>query len=398
MKVDQLKTIIKECIKHVLKEEEFVDPFTGEVAPGPRDRIPGEENDKQKNSQWEYIDNGFYKISDQLAKKLNVGKLPGAGMEKLVKAPTGFKTQNGYVWLAMTRVNQKPVWSIRDSGGWKLDKGLAVLEESHIDLDTGSENSQWIHQKGSDYEIWGVVLNKNKGGGEMTLTFTSYNGSKSGKAAMKSTKNWYPIPEKISSSEVPDFAKDKIKQQLIRLGKSAQVSERRALVEPDIDKDREFKTDPVMAAVNLEEVSKPYKFIVVGQGSGNVYYVSNSDSLEKTLEEFKDETVRTGEDADSVGHTNPKIVQSGEGYLGIEVPSSDEGHFLVIDINSSNPIVQQEIKDLNLIKYADEYLKDREEYLSEMSTTGGADGYQTPFAFSKRGYSKRGLEGSKKLG
>jgi len=48
---------------------------------------------------------------------------------------------------------------------------------------------------------------------------------------------------------------------------------------------------------------------------------------------------------------------------------------------------------------ADSKFVPADEYLSEMSTTGGVAGYNTPFAFSKnKKGSKKGIEGSKSIG
>jgi hypothetical protein len=79
------------------------------------------------------IDHGFYRISDRLAGQIAAStltkRLPKHGNESLAVLPDGT-----HVWLARTayryRLNSPKrgwVWSIRDSGGWKLENGKAVL-------------------------------------------------------------------------------------------------------------------------------------------------------------------------------------------------------------------------------------------------------------------------------
>lgn len=73
-----------------------------------------------------YIDNGFYEISEQLAKRLCGGDLPQYGHEKLV-------AHNGkHYWLTLTKNwRLKSVWSVRDAGSWRLVDGQAVLGGSN---------------------------------------------------------------------------------------------------------------------------------------------------------------------------------------------------------------------------------------------------------------------------
>ena len=84
------------------------------------------------------ISHGFYEINRNLASKLSSGPLPQPGFEKLVGAPAGFKTKNGFVWLTLTRHNEKLVWSIRDAGNWKLENNVAVLSAGGLDEMTGT--------------------------------------------------------------------------------------------------------------------------------------------------------------------------------------------------------------------------------------------------------------------
>lgn len=86
-----------------------------------------ETNNLNEIDNWKEIDSGFFEIPENYAKKLSGGQLPRAGYEKLVPAPAGFKTENGFVWLSPTKHHEQLVWSIRDSKGWKLENGIGVL-------------------------------------------------------------------------------------------------------------------------------------------------------------------------------------------------------------------------------------------------------------------------------
>ena len=119
-------SILKESIS-LKTDSEFKDGVTDTMA------AVNMENSNVK-TEWTPIDNGFYRISNEFAKKLSNGKLPGAAMERLVVAPKGFPSKSGFVWLAPTKFEQKIVWSIRDSIGWKLEGGLAVLSTKENNL------------------------------------------------------------------------------------------------------------------------------------------------------------------------------------------------------------------------------------------------------------------------
>ena len=68
----------------------------------------------------------------------------------------------------------------------------------------------FIKQEGSDFVTYAQIVEKQKGGGYKVAAFTSYDGSKGGKAGFKSTKNWYPKPETIDSNDIPKKILDKI--------------------------------------------------------------------------------------------------------------------------------------------------------------------------------------------
>jgi predicted RNA-binding Zn-ribbon protein involved in translation (DUF1610 family) len=142
---------------------------------------------------------------------------------------------------------------------------------------------------------------------------------------------------------------------------------------------------------------KPYRYIYVGEGSGNVYGVSNQNSPEGAWKEFKKIVVRMAAGDASNAEFDKATVRKDNGYWSIDHPQSDEGGFFLIDIQSDNPLVQKEIKDLNLLKYADEYVA--EHPLTEMTTTmSGTPGYNIPGAFAKKGGSQKGVEGSESIG
>lgn len=63
----------------------------------------------------EYLDNGFYTISEADARKVCGGKLPRPGHEKLVPH------EGKHWWVARTPHFGKMLWSIREAKGWKLD-------------------------------------------------------------------------------------------------------------------------------------------------------------------------------------------------------------------------------------------------------------------------------------
>lgn len=73
-----------------------------------------------------HIDHGFYRVSDkeagQLARSCKQhgfsGSLPEHGKEKLVKHG------EQYLWLARTTKFGETIWSVRDAGSWRFDKGF----------------------------------------------------------------------------------------------------------------------------------------------------------------------------------------------------------------------------------------------------------------------------------
>lgn len=106
----------------------------------------------------------------------------------------------------------------------------------------------------------------------------------------------------------------------------------------------------------------PYRFIYVGEGSGNVYGVSEAQTIEQAWEEFKKITVRMAAGDASDAEYDQATVRKDDGYWAVTHPESDEGGFLIIDVESTNPLVRKEIGDLNLIKYANEFLEDEQEH------------------------------------
>jgi len=61
----------------------------------------------------------------------------------------------------------------------------------------------YVYQKGSDYELYGVITKQLKNGSFYASTYTSYNGSTSGKAVQKSMKSWHPPAKKIDKNKIP---------------------------------------------------------------------------------------------------------------------------------------------------------------------------------------------------
>lgn len=117
---------------------------------------------------WRHIDSGFFEISGRLASKLGTGSLPKNGWERIVKAPEGFPSESGWVWLARTKTmdnegHPKQVWSIRqalrgDPYAEKQPKEsitpLSGMEEIKIDETSTSANAGaynipgWVSRKG----------------------------------------------------------------------------------------------------------------------------------------------------------------------------------------------------------------------------------------------------------
>lgn len=170
------------------------------------------------------------------------------------------------------------------------------------------------------------------------------------------------------------------------------------------DMESGMKSNKMMGMSENLSNQKSYRFIYVGMGSGNVYGVSNATTIEKAWDEFKKNTVRTGEDASDAEYDRANVREKADGYWVIIHNQSEEGTFIILDIQSKNPVVQREINTLGLIKHADEYLKyksahDENNPLKEESGTGDVGGYSTPFAFSRNKLgSNRAIQAAKKYG
>ncbi len=67
------------------------------------------------------LSNGYFTVSDRDARKVSGGVPPKAGYEKLVEY------QGGFWWVGRTAANGKASWYMRESGGWRLENGVAVL-------------------------------------------------------------------------------------------------------------------------------------------------------------------------------------------------------------------------------------------------------------------------------
>ncbi len=73
---------------------------------------------------------------------------------------------------------------------------------------------------------------------------------------------------------------------------------------------------------------------------------------------------------------------------------------IIQDINAKFPKFEKELEVATKLRdeFANILSKITKETLKEMTTTGAADGFNVPGAFSRRGGSKKGVEGSRKLG
>ena len=112
------------------------------------------------------------------------------------------------------------------------------------------------------------------------------------------------------------------------------------------------------------EMGLPFRYILFGTGSGNVYGVSNTQDIDVAIKDvlkdltlgYSSEHSETPEYDDA--STMDKSIKKHDGYAEIIIKDSDEGSFGLVDVQSTNPDVQAEIEDLDLIKYAKEYLAD----------------------------------------
>jgi hypothetical protein len=73
----------------------------------------------------------------------------------------------------------------------------------------------WLKQIGSDYENYALLVNGPKG---KAIVFTSWNGSTVGKPALKSIRNWHPVPIYITQDKVPAKIIDKVFRKKMQLG------------------------------------------------------------------------------------------------------------------------------------------------------------------------------------
>ncbi len=74
------------------------------------------------HSKAKHLDHGFWVIPTMVASKLCAGVLPRLGHEKLVLH------EGRHYWIARTVHLGESVWTMRDSGGWVLENGIAVLK------------------------------------------------------------------------------------------------------------------------------------------------------------------------------------------------------------------------------------------------------------------------------
>ena len=100
--------------------------------------------------------------------------------------------------------------------------------------------------------------------------------------------------------------------------------------------------------------------------------MSSKEGWDEALEEVLDTTVRCVEgDADSIERLMSSMVASSEGFILIGAPEADEGTFLLLDTESTNPEVQATISRMNLHKYAAEFLREKEELNAFLEKTYG---------------------------
>lgn len=103
-----------------------------------------------------------------------------------------------------------------------------------------------------------------------------------------------------------------------------------------------------------EEVKvKPPRFVYYGDNSGNVYDVSSAGTLEGAYRQFKKLPVKMDRgDASTAEYEKAQVRQDDRGFWEVNVDNSVEGTWLIIDLNSNNPEVQEYIKKYDIIQQA----------------------------------------------
>lgn len=111
----------------------------------------------------------------------------------------------------------------------------------------------------------------------------------------------------------------------------------------------------------VESNNPQVRFILYGNGSGNVYGVSNAETIDKAWDEVKHHVARyESGDADQIS-LQVKSEDKLDGFWVLNAPGSLEGEYILIDTQSKNEAVQKEITTLNLIKYAKEHAEHQKE-------------------------------------
>lgn len=105
-----------------------------------------------------------------------------------------------------------------------------------------------------------------------------------------------------------------------------------------------------------------FRYILFGTGSGNVYGVSKEQDMDAAINDvLKDLTLQYNSDRSETPEYDDtsamrKNIKKHDGYAEIIIQDSDEGSFGLLDVQSTNKDVQDEIKNLDLIQHAKEYL------------------------------------------
>ena len=118
-----------------------------------------------------------------------------------------------------------------------------------------------------------------------------------------------------------------------------------------------YKEEPTEAKVN-EDATLP-RFVYFGDNSGNVFGVSDADTIEEAWDEFKKITVRMeAGDASDAEYEKAEVTKD-DGRWQVFVDGTIEGEWSVIDMQTEDPQVQSYIKELGIEKYAKEFVEER---------------------------------------
>jgi len=106
-------------------------------------------------------------------------------------------------------------------------------------------------------------------------------------------------------------------------------------------------------------VIKMKRFVYFGRNSGNVYEVSDAETIEKAWDKFKKMAIRMDAgDASDASYEKAEVTKE-DGFWLVFVDGSYEGEWVVIDLQSNNPKIQKYIEEYGVIKYVEEFVAEQ---------------------------------------